>query len=84
MHGVLTMIRFWTRLSRFIAAVIYQVRAIREGNPRSLTNDPVFERLVVHDRLTITIALISFAVEILDRLVVKQTVCVDPTRNLEA
>jgi hypothetical protein len=48
----------------------------------SLTNDLVLERLVVLDRFTITLALVFFTIEILNRLVVQQTVCVDATRDL--
>jgi len=48
------------------------------------TNDLVLEGLVVPDRLMITLALMIFTIEILDRLVIKQTVCVNATRNLVA
>jgi hypothetical protein len=78
------MIRFWTRLSIFIAAVIYRVSATRGGPLSWLTDDPVFERLVIFDRFAITIALIFFTIEILNRLVIQQTVCVDATRDLKA
>jgi hypothetical protein len=50
----------------------------------SLTNDLVLECLVVLDGFTITLALVFFTIEILDRLVVQQTVCVDATRDLRA
>jgi hypothetical protein len=36
-----------------------------------LTNDPVLERLVVLDCITITLALVFFTIEILDRLIVQ-------------
>lgn len=50
---------------------------------KSLTNDLILERLVVFDRFKITLALVFFAIEILDRLVVQETVCVDATRDLK-
>jgi hypothetical protein len=37
----------------------------------SPTNDPVLERLVVLDRITITLALVFFTIEILNRLIVQ-------------
>jgi hypothetical protein len=50
----------------------------------TLTNDLVLERLVVLDGFMITLALIFFAIEILNCLVVQQTVSVDATRDLSA
>ncbi len=50
----------------------------------SLTNDLVFECLVALDCFTITLALVFFTIEIFNRLVVQQTVCMDATRNLGA
>jgi hypothetical protein len=48
----------------------------------SPTKDLVLERLVVLDSIVITLALMVFTVEILDCLVVEQTVCVNAARNL--
>jgi hypothetical protein len=50
----------------------------------SLTNDLVLERLVVLDGFTITLALMFFAIEILDCLVVQKAVCVDAACDLSA
>lgn len=69
---MLTMMRFWTKLSRFIAAVTQRVSATTlEFYLISLTNDPVLELLVFPDRIAIALALMLFTVEILDRLIVE-------------
>jgi hypothetical protein len=48
----------------------------------SLTDDLVLECLVVPDRIVVALAFMVFTIEILDRLVVEQTVRVDATRYL--
>lgn len=47
-----------------------------------LTNDAVLELLVFPDRVSIALAFMFFAIEILDRLIIKKTVGVDRTCNL--
>jgi hypothetical protein len=48
----------------------------------SLTNDAVLELLVLPDRVVTALALMFFTIEILNCLIVKQTVSVNCTRNL--
>ena len=44
---------------------------LERGPLVSLTNDPELERLIVLDRITITLALVFFAIEILNCLIVQ-------------
>jgi hypothetical protein len=54
-----------------------------EFYPMSLTNNPVLELLVFPDRVAIALTLMLFTIEILNRLIVEQTVGVNCTRDLE-
>jgi hypothetical protein len=65
------MIRFWTILSRFIAAVIRVLAQVQKDPLVLPTNDAVLEHLVAPDRITITLALVFFTIEILNRLIVQ-------------
>lgn len=80
--SVLTMIKFWTRLSRLSDTGGYVSRWYKPIRWLTLTDNLVLERLVLPNCVRVAFALMLLAIEVLDCLIVEQAVRVDAAGNL--